>query len=61
MTKTYLLLVYFIMLQKALCWNTKHFTTGLYEEMNNNGSLNNLKNLTYSVSVDWDDMKNGMK
>ena len=60
MLKTYLLLVCFIIIQQSFCWSQNNFSTDLYEEMNKNGSLKYLKNLTYSTSVDWNDIKYGM-
>ena len=61
MAKAYFLLMCCIMLQEVFCWNTKYFTTDLYEEMSRTGKLKNLKKLTYSASIDWKDRHEGMK
>ena len=61
MAKFFLLLICFIVFQEAFCWNAKHISTDLYEEMSRTGKLKNLKNITYSATLNWKESHEGIK
>ena len=58
MTKSCLLLIFLV--TGAFCWYTKQFSTELYQIMRKDGSLKDLKNINYSIEVDWDELNEGM-
>ena len=59
MIKTYLLLIVLVVAPATFCWYTKELSTDLYRDMSEDGSLKDLKNLTCSVAVDWDELNEG--
>ena len=56
-----LLFICLLIAPSTFGWYTKHFTTKSYNEMKKNGTLKNLKELTYTSRVDWDNLERGEK
>ena len=61
MSTAQLLFALLLLTPCTLGWYTKHFTTGFYDEMVENGTLKDLKSLTYEARMDWDNMNGGYK
>ena len=54
-----LLFIFLLVAPCTLGWFTEHFTTELYRKMKKDGTLKDLKNLTYTTHVDWDSLNRG--
>ena len=59
MSTARLLFICLLIVPCTLGWYTKHFKTKSYRKMKKDGTLKNLKNLTYTAHVDWDNLDGG--